>query len=1206
MSKTKDRVALLSDNKNISTGITKPGDSWSVMSQVTNYTNSIEVGQLSLENPNLYSIITAIPSPWVRSYITKNALSFSYITQTQKREDSFEGMGALYSALQDEYKGVLACMCLYMSELSVEKIDLVYPEFKQSEDDNNLNILKSAYNIYDLPGALGNLLFEERDLWLPTDTKPNQESIAPYLLLISMGDTVIAGVSPQTLIYPAASYELKDSNIPFYRGGRFRDPLDYLEFKDITKLLYYIRKLREQLNLYIEEFHGKNKIISFISLFSFFREFEQEIRNQILKIDPDYNLDASGIVDFCDKFKGYMPYSKIFDIDAKIYKTPDGRYLIENETGDLPEFNPSQLLLPVENTKLVKLSGDFDFQNTPVLSAKDEEGREHIFTLPFSHIGISEFQNEIKDVLGQGTRGFEHDKIITAKYDTRKKKLEVTLRLEISGSDTHFSKIYQVANSEEPLVPDIQIWPNFISKYWSSYYTCSNIPHSGRGIKVLPLLAEETNFERIRFNDDGSLYHFENDRYQKDTNVVVDHDYNLQNEKAIKYEIFESKVPFLGFELKISSQHLDDAYGGYLLLNNLNILDVADDTKGNYSLESVNVAIDFGSTNTSVSYLDRSNQIHNLNVKPKKLDLFTINNQHRDGLKVGDLFFFQDQTQEKPFRSALLQHDTKRLKDPTLLRSRAISGGISVQLLHLPVVSGDKSKLKVKYGDEITDVIYDLKWKREDRYLVNKKAFLKNIWLLTCAELFINSKRPAKLNWSYPSSMPRDLIRTYEGIFEEIISEVDPIITQRKDIERVRPAKINTGSIHDQAITESEAICNYALTRGNVSIAQNNVFVGIDIGGITSDILLVTNDPGDKRGLLLKQSSVKIAGDRLAKIIGSSESIKSLLRHFVRSNNVVITDIDQIGSETAGYYTNLLFDLLEDDERLEQSFYNTIWAPDDEELNRSETRGLIAVPAYICGLLLFHSGQLLASSIDDDEEQDTFNLKDRLAVTVSSFGKGGKLFDWLPTAFGDTTATEYYKQCFELGLGVSETVRSMKDSLQVRFEHRKGERNDLKREVSMGLVTQRGLIRKHANAENDIIGEKGYFLEDENDFMPWGKSITPDHIYEIGEKFRYPKLDLEKNHITGLEHFDIFLRNFLDFVRIEGIIDSTVLVKNAESFVENYLENYVKSDEDYLASSRINEHSDEIEDFSFSASPFLLQGACFLDKVLIPNIYRIS
>lgn len=1203
MSKTKDRVALLSDNKNISTGITKPGDSWSVMSQVTNYTNSIEVGQLSLENPNLYSIITAIPSPWVRSYITKNALSFSYITQAQKKEDSFEGMGALYSALQDEYKGVLACMCLYMSELSVEKIDLVYPEFRQSEDENDLNILKATDNIYDLPGALGNLLFEERDLWMPTDVNPNQETTAPYLLLISMGDTVIAGVSPQTLIYPAASYELKDTNIPFYKGGRFRDPLDYLEFKDITKLLYYIRKLREQLNLYIDEFHGKNKIIP---VFSFFREFEQEITNQILTIDPDYNVESSGIVDFCDKFKDYMPYSKIFDIDAKIYKTQDGRYLIENETGDLPEFNPSQLLLPVGNTKLVKLSGNFDFQNTPVLLAKDEEGEEHIFTLPFSHIGINEFQNEIKDVLGQGTRGFDHDKIVTAKYDTNKKKVEVTLRLEISGSNTHFSKIYEVANSEEPIVPDIQIWPNFISKYWTHYYACSNFPHTGRGIKVLPLLSEEKNFEKIRFNKDGTLYHFDNEENQNEAHVIVNHNHNLQKEKAVKYEITQSKVPFLGFELKISSQHLQDAFGGYLLLNNLNVLDVADDTKGNYSLESVDVAIDFGSTNTSVSYLDRSNQIHNLNVKPKKLDLFTINNQRKDGLKVGDLFFFQDQIQEKPFRSALLQHDTKRLKDPSLLRSKAISGGISVQLGYLPVVSGNESKLEIEYGDESTEVIYDLKWKREDRYLVNKKAFLKNIWLLTCAELFMNSKRPAKLNWSYPSSMPRDLIRTYEGIFEEIISEVDPIKTHRKDIDKVKPAKIHTGSMHDQAITESEAICNYALTRGNVSIAKNNVFVGIDIGGITSDILLVTNDPGDKRALLLKQSSVKIAGDRLAKVIGSSESIKSLLRHFVKSNHMVISDIDQIGSETAGYYTNLLFDLLEDNEVLEETFYNNIWAPDDEELNRSETRGLIAIPAYVCGLLLFHSGQLLASSIDADKEHAIFNLNEKLSIAVSSFGKGGKLFNWLPTAFGDSTATEFYKQCFELGLGVSDSVQSQKDSIQVKFEHRKADRSDLKREVSMGLVTQRGLIRKHANAEHDIIGEKGYFFEDENDFMTWDKSITPDYIYEIGEKFRYPKLDLEKNRITGLEHFDVFLNKFLEFVRIEGIIDSTVIVQNADNFVENYLENYVKSDEDYLASSRINEHSDEIEDFSFSASPFLLQGACFLDKVLIPNIYRIS
>lgn len=1201
MSSSKERVALLSDNTALSTGITKSEDSWNVLTQVANYVNSIKLSELSLDSPDLYTIITAIPSPWVRAHVTKNAISFDYITSFDKEQNKLTGLSSLYSAIQDEYKGVLACLCLYNSKIRVEKVELAFQDAHHYKEVNKTTLLKEVNNIYDLPGAFGNMLFEEADLWKPTNINSRTEESNPYVLLISIEDIVIAGTSPQTLIYPAASYRFHNSLIPFFQKGRFKNPIDFLEKKDIIKLLHYIRRIREQLNGYTNEFKGENDALP---VYSFFREFQQEIEEKVLSLDPKYNLKSHGVVEYCDKFSSYHPYTKIFDIDFKIYKTPDGRYLINNETGDLPEFNPSKLLLPDETTKILKLADGVDYSKTSILKAYDANAKEHYFTLPFSEIGILEFQNQIRDVLGLGSRGEAHDKLLTAKYLPESKSLEVTLRLEISGVETYFSKLYRVSNPQQPLDPGVQIWPNFISRDWKTYYCFSNIPHTGKGIKALPLISDADNIEKIRFAGVDKIYHFDADKKQRHTKCVLTHDPEIQKEKVIKYEVFQSEFPFLGIQMMINSENLNDDHGGYILLNTVESTKVINNS-GSVDYEQVTVSIDFGSTNTSVSYIDKLGSISNLNMSPKKLELFRSTSSTNNELNLGDLFFFHDKEQKTPFKSALLQHNSDRLSDADLQKSQPVSGGISLQRTDIPITAGDKSSLKLKVKDESADIIYDLKWKRQDRFLVNKKAFLKNVWLMTCAELFESSKRPSQLVWSYPSSMPRDLVRTYEGMFEEVVADVSPIITGDIGPKVVRTAKIDGDSnSFDKAITESEAICNYALSRGNISISKNNVFVGVDIGGITSDILLVTNDPGDSRALILKQSSVKIAGDRLANVIGESSSIKACLRHFVKKQNISIPGFDRFDTSTSGYFTNLIFDYLEADPRLEEAFYNTIWAPDDEELNRDETRGLIALPAYICGLLLFHAGQLLASVIETDakDRSGIFNLSENLTVSLASYGKGGKLFDWLPTAFGSETAMKYYKDAFIEGLSASSVFTS--SSVKLSFSHKKGMVKDLKREVSVGLVSQRGIVKIHPEASQDVIGEKGYQYEDQNANLDWNSHILPHQIFEIGEKFVVPQKFNGKGAITGLQRFDAFLSIFLNLLRDEGIVEHSLIMKDSEDFMINHLENYVKTDEDWLASANQYQSSKDEEDFKFSGSPFLFQGACYLDRIIIPNIYK--
>jgi hypothetical protein len=162
---------------------------------------------------------------------------------------------------------------------------------------------------------------------------------------------------------------------------------------------------------------------------------------------------------------------------------------------------------------------------------------------------------------------------------------------------------------------------------------------------------------------------------------------------------------------------------------------------------------------------------------------------------------------------------------------------------------------------------------------------------------------------------------------------------------------------------------------------------------------------------------------------------------------------------------------------------------------------------------------------------------------------------------------------------------------------------DLKREVSMGLVSPRGVVNIHPLASNDIIGEDGYFDDKAKQMLNWNSIIQPHQIFEIGEKLHYPTKK-DEDAITGLVRFDLFLSIFLNLLRDEGIVDHSFIRNESESFINSHLEYYVKNDEDWLANASLFTNTKDEEDFKFSGSPFLFQGACYLDKIIIPNIYK--
>jgi hypothetical protein len=1207
------RVAVLAKNKSLSDGIPKAEDGWSVITQINNFVQSLALDPLNTEKGDVYSVLTAVPSPWVRSYMMRNALTVEYITRkTKENLNDLEGMDGLYSALQDEYKGLITCLALYGSRISVEKVVLEFADKIDKDQDSQIDILKKVENIFEISGAFGNMLFEQKGAW--GDSRKNKEDYnPPYFQLIHLDNIVIGATSPYSLVYPAAFYDLSNSDIPFYKKGRLRDPLSFLTDRQLEKLFHYLHRLKLQVDDF-EKALGKREPI-LLAVRTFIGEFAQETKAYIEDNYPRYEIKKTGVLDYFQKFS--YPFDLAFNMDMKIYRTKDGRYLSSNEGGNLVEFNPDLLLLDSETSNVVLIDSESGYNPSlsTVLKAKGSDGKKYCFALPLSADGLNEFYHELSELLDPD-RG---DKTLSADFNVENESLTVCLDLTISESKIPFYKRYKVANPKEPLNTNVIIWPNFVSEKWDQYYLYSELVHNRKGIKALPVYASKADkTSGVRINSDKSIYHTTNDdrkHYEREfqADVIVQYDDTKLKERYLNYEIYKSEVPFTGVEIKLSSQGLNDSCCGFVLIKNNSInktQSVIDYTGKTDELHPVSVGIDFGSTNTSASYSNYKGEQHLISISNRRrFILGSEDNDNNTYALPNELFFFQNDEVNNTIKSALLYHDKSRIVNPDIGNSEAVSGGIPIFERNIKIVDGDESLLMLEcIENERSQLLYDLKWKREDKFLVNKKAYLKTVWLYICAELFSEGRRPASLLWSYPSSMPKDLRRTYEGVYEEVINAVNPI---KGDDFKVEVARLSDNErIKVRAISESEAVCNYALSTGGVGLGSSSLLVGIDIGGMTSDLLILATDPGDKRAILLKQSSVKIAANKLAKAVGKSKALQKCIAHFVRKNKLELPALEQINEKNAYYLTNLLFEEIEHDKVRERSFYSELWSPENEQLSKDETRGLVAISSYICGLLMFHAGQLVRSVLEEDKQRE---LKDQrfgdiyegFYLNVAAFGKGGKLFDWLPTAINEEEANNFYQKCFISGYSVIGDGKSPLKSFVITQN-----RKHLKMEVGFGLTSPRGAVKIDEGAYDEILGEEGYELKNKSDGsrtpLQWSTKVNANHIFEFGEDLIMPEpTENESGKLTtGLKRFEVFKEIYFDLVKDWDLFDHSKVYHETPTFAQIKLENYVKTDEDWKAGKAARLRTGDDSDFLFSCSPFIYQGMCYLDEVIFKNIYN--
>lgn len=754
------------------------------------------------QDSDISAQVSGIPTAYARANLFKSALQ-SY---GKSKESVDLNLNTFYQMLSSEWRGFIACIALDYSRMKTERVDLVYSDGKDTKDTSN---------IYEPKGTFGNMLFHRKPLWCLKDEDTDEAHRGiPFIDIIKYDGKVVGATSPECLLFTSSAYKIEDTENRAwvdYKTGKFKDPLESsdLDLTQTLQLYAYISYLIEGLNN--DGMLGINGLTAYYSyldynlapkydnILSNLTQWRKEIEAYAVK--KNFKLEAASVPPI-NLFNA--PFDIAFNFKDELYGMDGVLYSTAQENGVL--FNPKELLLP-DTAKIARLIFKGPKKNEPsefpiyVLAAdkKNEPGEKAYFALPLSPLGIKAFGKNIGALVEPLTTRANVPSRLTAIYDpdSEKNNLEVILHLVLNDGRTKEMKATYTCGGEID-GRNLIMWPNFISKKWHRYFMYSELPHNVNlkdySFQALPFVGDEQNdFEIINYEDGQPLY------LAKDGHDV-DYDFTDKNgnerhvetslhivcnsgtaDNPYKYEIYECNHPFKGIKLNLP----DTTESGFLLIKYTTTTEnpcIAQDKLGiqDSNLRGTTLGIDFGSTNTSVAYLDPlDQQAKGITFTNRRISLLRAGEEDNDKVANEDhLFFFQSNPiLSNAIKSTLTIHDSRRVtKDinETMEISKfekEVKGGFPCFSRNLPLANVEANKrvivLKTAECGEVNQ-IYNMKWDDDERNIAYKKAFLRSLLLQVYAELFCKDLFPRKLKWSYPSSMSASLLRNYNTIWSSL------------------------------------------------------------------------------------------------------------------------------------------------------------------------------------------------------------------------------------------------------------------------------------------------------------------------------------------------------------------------------------------------------------------------------------------------------
>ncbi|MCB0853192.1 MAG: hypothetical protein KDD63_13285, partial [Bacteroidetes bacterium] len=883
--------------------------------------------------------------------------------------------------------------------------------------------------LFHIPPAMGRMLFEDEDLWTnPFKRKENPDE-KPTIQLIYYAGQLIGGTSPYSLVFTSVDYTglPQASDMPWYRNGAFVDPIPFIERNNdqLQKLYLLIRNMNEN----FEEFERNINLnregrtsLAFPGFKDFLRKWQVEIRQAGNNIVHEGTLDA--VLNFSE------PFFSLFNVKQSLYFYQDGRVSFKLKPGENPiEVDPKDILL--QEDYIIEFVEEDDKQplrqsaihylavHNPGFNPREPELESEFlyFPIPLSEKGLLLFKNQIGDLIGSGKEDNHELRCYIKPSDF---KLVVELHLVIDDKKMNLTaREYEL----QPLENDRRVimWPNFISEDWNSYYLYSEFPKADRGTKMVPFFKNASD-QSILVNDKGRIIYADSDGIRgSDLSLeqLIAYPGGTLDSSFHKYDIIKTNKPVAGLEIRKNIDG-EERVVGYLFVKK-----PEDDSMGDYKIRDLSrvssftdvvLGIDFGSNNSSMYFA----RVNGSDVKPisfsnRRMVLVGKENLDPDHLKIAmphELYFFQNESSPNgQVKSWVHEHNPQYIVSG--MDDQEIAGGVPVFEPNIHIKNMGSRTITTNAGT----LHHSMKWLTEENDKAKKSAYLKALYLKACADLYANNFRPIELRWSFPGSFTQGEVLQYRLLYKDIVDTLKPIDSVKT-------------VLNEDALTESEAVSNYALATG-VSLQENNLFLGIDVGGSTSDILLIALDLHEGNYKLVKQSSLRMAAGMIADASRNSKAFRDSLVNYHDSpkSNLTIPNIKTINNENAPFFLNAVFDRLKNDEF--DNFYAF--------LARSNS-SLFALPAYMTGLLVFYSGQLVKKTIAENPMLDEVKK-----INLFPFGKGGRIFDWLDTYPGKMMAEEYLNKCFQAGFGEGGGNMTLFKQDDIR--------EDNKSEVAKGMVS---------------------------------------------------------------------------------------------------------------------------------------------------------
>ena len=1121
--------------KSYTTLTTGTQGNWNDLNMASSYIQGIQTGKIleDVSADKIAALISGVPTPWARAKLFKFALG------TLANPDpaiSNSGLTQFYEMLHGEWRGLLALMALYSDRIRISK-----PV-----------VMNAKGGDYEIASAFGRMLFNDKDIWSNQDVLAKDPDAQPYIHLLYYKDQLIGGTSPLTGVFTGVNYSNLNgmNDISWYRNGKLEDPMPYLSPDQLQKLYLFVKNMNGNLDAFenkVNQFRQDEQRVNIDGFKSMSRDWESEILQK-----AHGNLRNMGPIPTYGALS--CPFNVLFCSDVPVYMKPDFTFTYVNGT-DYQEIGDIQNLLSSDSYVLGWAEDAEQRQKrseAPVyyLQVKDlHSGSTCYFTIPLSEMGIDIFKNRFAELLDYNAGGNSH---ITASISDNGDMLSVSMVVEIDGEPVTLNKReykiqWMTSNGR------VILWPNFVSEHWNKYYLYSEFT-SDVNENFIPFFKSEGKILRnIRNEFLTSDYEIapEEER-QVDIKQLVTYPHG-QGTDLLKYDIICTNKPMAGVLVRVKEAG-KPCGAGILMFRP----DVVKDLSNVDIQSSAVVGIDFGSNNTCVYYNAGNRGAQPVQFKNYRSVIVGKENTDTRSIAQNDelLFFTNYESDNGQLKSWLHEHDSRYTKNGI---SEEIQGGVPVNRPNILVNRMDEYIIETQAGN----LHYNMKWLNDDKGLLKKRAFLKSIWLQACAFLYQNKIKPSQINWSYPGSMMEADIDELRRIFEEL-SRMTPITLGR------RP------SINEDNITEAEAVCSYALSNNNFGLNNNNMFLGIDVGGSTSDILLLAKNPQKgNQASLFRESSVRLAaGVFFNTVINSDEFRRALLNfHEGKSTKVFVANIQEIIKEKkkAPYYLNSIFDQLKTEEDYDK-FYSSI---------ADNAKVVFTLPAYVTGLLLYYSGMLIGKTIKDN------NLDNITRVDILSFGKGGRLFHWLRNAASNSTTMGYYKSCLNAG-----ARRIIDRDLEVKY--RDEIEVDNKAEVAKGLCDMQDLNKVFVDNNSDICGEIGVRF---TNTQGASRELLPTDELS-GEYFDN---DMNYFDFTSMECFEEFFNIFINFVSVKTkLCTMDAELRNDFADLSNKVGAFICQDSEYKSAKRKVSNGGS---FAYHQPLIIAEGSCFLEKTLIKKVF---